>query len=147
MIKLLLLHGPNLNMLGKRELTHYGNRSLDEINQCLCQQANTLGYALQTHQSNAEHELIDLIQSAGQQDIKLILFNPAAYTHTSIALRDALLAVAIPFIEIHMSNLASREPFRQTSLFSDIALGTIEGFAEQSYYLALQAAHTHLTQQ
>lgn len=137
---ILLLNGPNLNMLGKREPATYGQQSLDEIVAGLERQAASLQVQLSHFQSNAEHALIERIHAAmGNTDA--IIFNPAAFTHTSIALRDALLSVAIPFIEVHLSNVYKREAFRQHSYFSDIAEGTIVGLGAQGYHLALTALH------
>lgn len=144
MANILLLHGPNLNLLGKREPEIYGEHSLEDINQMLQDQAKNQGHKLDYFQSNAEHKLIDKIHQCTNQKVDYILFNPAAFTHTSIALRDALLAVDLPFIEIHMSNVHQREEFRQTSFFSDIAVGTISGFGFYSYVMALDAAHKDL---
>jgi 3-dehydroquinate dehydratase-2 len=141
MAQILVIHGPNLNLLGSREPAIYGITTLADINQELQNQAQKLGHTVTTLQSNAEHELINAIQNAKLQQIKLIVINPAAYGHTSIALRDALLAVAIPFIEVHLSNPLARETFRHHSYLADIAKGSICGFGVQSYYLALQAAH------
>lgn len=140
MFNILVLHGPNLNLLGKREPTHYGNTTLASINQALTEQADSHNLNLMTFQSNAEHQLLEQIQTASNKSIDFIIINPAAFTHTSVALRDALLAVAIPFIEVHLSNIYSREPFRQHSYFSDIAVGVISGLGAQGYTLALQAA-------
>ena len=144
MASLLLLNGPNLNLLGTREPGVYGQISLGEIEQRLSRQAATKGMQLASFQSDAEHELVRRIHQARDDGVDFILFNPAAFTHTSIALRDALLAVAIPFIEIHLSNVATREAFRQQSFFADIAVGTIAGFGADSYELALEAAERHL---
>jgi len=140
MANILVLHGPNLNMLGTREPEHYGATTLDEINLQLQQQAGAAGHALECFQSNAEHELVDKIQQASQHQVALIIINPAAFTHTSVAIRDALAAVAIPFIEVHLSNVHAREEFRQHSFFSDIAWGVISGLGSQGYELACQAA-------
>lgn len=140
MATILVLNGPNLNLLGTREPDVYGNITLDDINQRLTDIALAAGHHLQVLQSNAEYELIDRIHDARQEGVNFILFNPAAFTHTSIALRDALLAVEIPFIEVHLSNVHRRESFRQTSYFSDIAEGVICGLGQQGYELALQAA-------
>ncbi len=142
MAKFLVLHGPNLNLLGQREPEIYGATTLQDINNRLQQQAQAAGHQLDCLQSNAEHELVDAIQSA-RQTYDFILINPAAFTHTSVAIRDALTAVAIPFIEIHLSNVHRRETFRQHSYFSDIAVGVICGLGAQGYELALQAAITH----
>lgn len=138
MFNILVLHGPNLNLLGEREPKHYGHNSLTLINQTLTDICHAQNHTLTTFQSNAEHELITTIQTAAHVDF--IIFNPAAFTHTSVALRDTLLAVAIPFIEVHLSNVYAREPFRHHSYFSDIAVGVISGLGAQGYYLALQAA-------
>lgn len=145
MAQILTIHGPNLNLLGTREPDHYGSERLEDINNLLISQANELGHTITCFQSNAEHELINRIQHALHESTDIILFNPAAYTHTSIALRDALLAVQIPFIDIHLSNINNREDFRRYSYFSDIAIGSIAGFGAQSYVLALQAADTYLS--
>jgi 3-dehydroquinate dehydratase-2 len=138
--KILVLHGPNLNLLGAREPEIYGRETLADIDRRLAELALTAGHELVCFQSNAEHELIDRIQQGRADRIALILFNPAAFTHTSIALRDALAAVAIPFIEVHLSNVHAREPFRHHSYLSDIAIGVICGFGSDSYRLALEAA-------
>jgi len=145
MAQILVLHGPNLNLLGSREPKVYGYTKLSEINQQLEHQAKELGHAINFLQTNAEHELIDGIQAAKVQAIDIIIINPAAYGHTSIALRDALLGVALPFIEVHLSNPYARESFRQQSYLADIAKGRIYGFGAQSYFLGLQAAHHLLT--
>ena len=144
MAKILVLNGPNLNLLGTREPEHYGNQSLDDVIQALTSQASSLGHQLQHLQSNAEHELVDRVHDASRSEVEFILINPAAFTHTSVALRDALLGVAIPFIEIHLSNVHAREAFREDSYFSDIAAGVISGLGAQGYDLALQAADHHL---
>lgn len=140
MATILVLHGPNLNLLGTREPGVYGADTLDSIHARLNAQARAAGHHLQTLQSNAEYELINRIQDARREGVDFILFNPAAFTHTSVALRDALLAVGIPFIEVHLSNVYKREAFRQQSFFSDIAEGVICGLGAQGYELALQAA-------
>lgn len=137
MTKLLVLHGPNLNLLGTREPNLYGQQTLEQIDTALKLAAQQQGCELSTFQSNAEFELINQIQ---QCKADFIIINPAAFTHTSVALRDALLAVKIPFIEVHLSNVFAREPFRQHSYFSDIARGVISGFGAESYHLALKAA-------
>lgn len=142
MAKIHVIHGPNLHALGTREPHLYGADTLASLNQRLTTLASKLGHSLRCHQSNAEHELIELIH---ESDANMILINPAAYTHTSIALRDALLAKQIPFIEVHLTNIYTREVFRQHSYFSDIAVGVISGLGTQGYELALQAAHTHLS--
>ena len=139
MAKILLINGPNLNLLGTREPELYGATTLADIEQQLATQAQGLGHELDAIQSNAEAELVDRIQAAaGNTDF--ILLNPGAFTHTSVALRDALLGVAIPFIEIHISNIHAREEFRRQSYFSDVAAGIIAGVGPQGYALALQAA-------
>ena len=140
MAKLLLLHGPNLNLLGNREPERYGHATLAEIDGDLATRAAAAGHALQHLQSNAEAELVDRVQAAGRDGTDFILINPAAFTHTSVALRDALAAVAIPFIEVHLSNPHAREPFRRTSYFSDLAVGVVAGFGADSYRYALDAA-------
>jgi 3-dehydroquinate dehydratase-2 len=140
MTRILVLHGPNLNLLGTREPEQYGKQSLAEINAQLTQQAKQAGVELICKQSNAENELLQEIHQAPENGIKFLIFNPAAFTHTSIALRDALLAVKLPFIEVHLSNIYARETFRQHSYFSDIALGVISGFGAESYRLALNVA-------
>lgn len=144
MSTLLVLHGPNLNLLGSREPEIYGATTLAQIDEQLVSRAREAGHQLLTLQSNAENQLIDCIHAAPQQGVEFILINPAAFTHTSIALRDALAGVAIPFIELHLSNVYARESFRQHSVLSDIALGVISGFGANSYQLALTAALHHL---
>jgi len=146
MAKLLVLHGPNLNLLGTREPTHYGTDTLAAIDDCLLQQAQTAGHQLTSFQSNAEHELIQRVHQAREEGIDWILINPAAFTHTSIALRDALTGVAIPFIEVHLSNVYTRETFRRHSYFSDIASGVISGLGAQGYELALAAVIRRLSE-
>ena len=146
MATLLLLNGPNLNLLGTREPGLYGTTTLQEIEQALADAARDFGHDLSSFQSNSEAELVDRIQQA-KQGTDFILFNPGAFTHTSLALRDAILAVDIPFIEIHISNVHAREEFRQKSFFSDVALGTIIGLGPQGYELALRAAHEYLRHQ
>ncbi len=140
MAKILVLHGPNLNLLGQREPTHYGTTRLLDINTRLQAIASENAVELLVFQSNAEHELIALVQDAPDRQIDFIVINPAAYTHTSIALRDAFSAVKIPFIEIHLSNVHAREAFRQHSYFSDIAQGVICGLGAYGYEAALNAA-------
>ncbi|GLQ86514.1 type II 3-dehydroquinate dehydratase [Dyella flagellata] len=140
MAKLLVLHGPNLNLLGVREPDIYGRETLADINNQLAQRAQAAGHELAWYQSNAEHELIGRIHQARDEQVAVILINPGAFTHTSVALRDALAAVAIPFIELHMSNVHAREPFRHHSYLSDLAVGVICGFGSASYRLALDAA-------
>ena len=140
MAKLLLLNGPNLNLLGEREPERYGTITLSEIEARLIALAKAAGHTLTCFQSNAEHTLIERIQSAQSEGIAFILFNPAAFTHTSIALRDALAAVNIPFIEIHLSNIYARESFRHHSYLSELAVGVISGLGAEGYELALSAA-------
>ena len=139
MKKILVLHGPNLNLLGIREPSVYGMNSLADLNDQLIKNASTAGFSLSTKQSNSESELIDTIHQASIDKINYLIINPAAFTHTSIALRDALLAVKIPFIEVHISNVYARESFRHHSYFSDIAVGVISGLGTNGYLLALQA--------
>jgi len=140
MAKLLVLNGPNLNLLGEREPGHYGKQSLAAINQNLSDLANELGHTLESFQSNAEHELINKVHQAKTDHVDFIIINPAAFTHTSVALRDAISAVKIPFIEVHLSNVHAREAFRHHSYFSDIAEGVICGLGAVGYELALKAA-------
>ena len=140
MAKLLLLNGPNLNLLGEREPERYGATTLSEIEARLIALAKAAGHTLTCFQSNAEHALIERIQSAPGEGIAFILFNPAAFTHTSIALRDALAAVDIPFIEVHLSNIYARESFRHHSYLSELAVGVISGLGAEGYELALSAA-------
>ncbi|MCE9687655.1 MULTISPECIES: type II 3-dehydroquinate dehydratase [Shewanella] len=142
--KILLVNGPNLNLLGRREPGHYGHHTLAQIVAELQQAATAAGASLEHIQSNAEHELIDAIH-ATQADF--VIINPAAFTHTSVALRDALLGVALPFIEVHLSNVHAREPFRQHSYFSDKAIGVICGLGARGYQYALDAALAHLKTQ
>ena len=146
MATVLVLNGPNLNLLGSREPGLYGQATLGEIQRRLDAQLQGSGHRLAFTQSNAEAELIDAIHRAPQEGVAYILFNPAAFTHTSVALRDALLAVDIPFIEVHLSNVHAREPFRAHSYFSDIAVGVISGLGAQGYELALTAALGRLGQ-
>jgi 3-dehydroquinate dehydratase-2 len=145
MPQILCLNGPNLNLLGSREPDKYGHDTLDDIARRLESLAANSGHELLFVQSNAEHELIDAVHRAGASGAVFALINPAGYTHTSIALRDALLAVRIPFIEVHLSNVHAREPFRAHSYFSDIAVGTISGLGALGYELALTAAIRRLT--
>ncbi|HEY8855789.1 MAG TPA: type II 3-dehydroquinate dehydratase [Rugosibacter sp.] len=142
----LVLHGPNLNLLGTREPAIYGHTTLANIHTAMETRARADGVRLESFQSNHEGELIDRVQSAREQGVAFIIINPAAYTHTSIALRDALAAVAIPFIEVHLSNIHSRESFRRQSYFSDIATGVIAGLGAQGYTLALEAALMRLNE-
>ncbi len=141
-----VLNGPNLNLLGIREPGHYGNKTLADIQHLLETQASKLEHTLQFNQNNAEHEIVELIHSAYHDQVDFIIINPAAFTHTSVAIRDALLATKIPFIEVHLSNVYAREPFRKHSYFSDIAIGVISGLGASGYLLALQAAHQILTE-
>ncbi len=140
MANILVLNGPNLNLLGIREPGHYGKQTLQDIEQSLLNKAAQLQHQLKFYQRNAEHELVELIHQAFQNDTHFIIINPAAFTHTSVAIRDALLATQIPFIEVHLSNVHAREPFRKHSYFSDIAQGVIAGLGGQGYELALEAA-------
>ena len=140
MAKLLVLHGPNLNLLGTREPEVYGRATLAEIDADLARRAEAAGHALESFQANAEHALVERIQAARGDGTDFVLINPAAFTHTSVAIRDALAAVALPFIEVHLSNPHAREPFRHTSYFSDLAVGVVAGFGPLSYGLALAAA-------
>jgi 3-dehydroquinate dehydratase-2 len=146
MASILVLHGPNLNLLGTREPGVYGSDTLADIDARLQLSAKERGHHLQAMQSNAEYELIDRIHLAQPEGINFIIFNPAAFTHTSIALRDALLAVDIPFIEVHLSNVHARDSFRHHSYFSDIARGVICGLGAQGYQFALHAAMDQLNQ-
>ena len=141
-----VLNGPNLNLLGIREPGHYGNKTLADIQHSLETKAVELEHTLQFNQNNAEHEIVELIHSAYHDQVDFIIINPAAFTHTSVAIRDALLATKIPFIEVHLSNVYAREPFRKHSYFSDIAIGVISGLGASGYLLALQAAHQILTE-
>ena len=145
MAKLLLLHGPNLNLLGTREPDVYGRATLADIDADLAGRAQAAGHVLEAFQSNAEHALVERVQAARLDGTAFILINPAAFTHTSVALRDALAAVAIPFIEIHLSNPHAREPFRRQSYFSDLAVGVVAGFGAASYTMALDAALARLS--
>ena len=135
---ILVLHGPNLNLLGTREPQIYGRESLEDINRRLVDAARSAGAELQCFQSNHEGALVDRIQQAGREGIGFIVINPAAYTHTSVAIRDALAGVSIPFIEVHLSNVHAREAFRQHSYFSDLAIGVITGLGSEGYLLALE---------
>ena len=144
MPNLLVLHGPNLNLLGQREPEVYGTATLDDINNQLGSFAEHAGHSIECLQTNAEHELIDIIQQAKKNSVDFIIINPGAFTHTSIALRDALLGIDIPFIEVHLSNVFSREEFRRHSYLSDIAVGVISGMGSQGYILAIQAAENYL---
>jgi 3-dehydroquinate dehydratase II len=144
MARLLLLNGPNLNLLGTREPGLYGADTLDAIVSRCAALARELGHELVALQSNAEHELVDTVQKAKSQGIDFMILNPGAFTHTSIALRDAILGVSLPFIEVHLSNVHAREAFRRHSYFSDIAVGLIVGLGPQGYELALRAASARL---
>ena len=143
---LLVIHGPNLNLLGTREPHHYGHDTLDQINQRLQALATDKGASLDAVQSNAEAELIEHIHRAASTGVKFIIINPAAFTHTSVALRDAISGVGIPFIEVHLSNVHARESFRGHSYFSDIAVGVISGLGALGYELALQSALQQIKQ-
>jgi len=140
MANFLVLHGPNLNLLGQREPEVYGTTTLEEINERIRQRAKSDGHNVTCFQSNAEHELVDQIQSANKNKIDFIIINPGAFTHTSIALRDAFLSVKTPFIEVHLSNVFAREEFRRRSYLSDIAVAVISGTGALGYELAMQAA-------
>lgn len=142
MANILVINGPNLNLLGSREPKLYGSETLPALNLRLMSYCEELGHAFADFQSNSEGQLIDRVQT---NTADFIILNPAALTHTSIALRDALLAVNIPFIEIHLSNIFRRETFRQHSYFSDIAIGTISGLGAEGYFYALRYAHNYLT--
>ena len=144
--RLLVLHGPNLNLLGTREPNHYGQATLADINLALAQRAATANVDLESFQSNHEGALIERVHAAREQGVRFIIINPAAYTHTSVALRDALAAVAIPFVEVHLSNVHAREPFRHHSYFSDLAVGVICGLGSEGYLLALEYALGRLGQ-
>jgi 3-dehydroquinate dehydratase-2 len=147
MAHILLLNGPNLNLLGIREPGIYGQVTLEQVHEHMVQQAAEAGHRLTAFQSNSESELIARIHQAPASHVAFIVFNPAGLTHTSVALRDALLAVKIPFVEVHLSNVHAREPFRHHSYFSDIALGTITGLGAVGYELALLAATRYLAAQ
>ena len=147
MAKILVLHGPNLNLLGTREPRHYGKSSLAEIDKMLKDQAAADRHELACRQSNAEDELINWVQQSAPDGVDFIIINPAAFTHTSVALRDALAAVAIPFVEIHLSNVHAREPFRRHSYFSDIAVGVIAGLGARGYEFAYRAAADYLARE
>jgi 3-dehydroquinate dehydratase-2 len=144
MPKILVIHGPNLNLLGERETQHYGRDTLEAIDARLKEQAQRAGHQLSSLQSNSEAPLIERIHAAKSDETAYIIINPAAFTHTSVALRDALAAVGIPFIEVHLSNVHAREPFRKHSYFSDIAAGVIAGLGPMVYELALEAACRNL---
>ena len=144
MSKILLINGPNLDLLGKREPDVYGDITLEEIEGTLTKICSKAGDNIICFQSNAEHEILDLIHRSKEEQYDIIIFNPAAFTHTSVAIRDALLAIQMPFIEVHISNINRREDFRKKSFFSDIAIGTITGFGIASYEAALVAAKSYL---
>lgn len=146
MARILLLNGPNLNLLGSREPELYGAQTLAEIEAQLIAEAEAGGHELTALQSNAEHELVEAIHRAGQDGAEFILINPGAFTHTSVALRDAFAGTGVPFIEVHLSNVYAREPFRHHSYLSDIAVGVVAGFGADSYSMALQAALRRLAQ-
>jgi 3-dehydroquinate dehydratase-2 len=146
MPKILVVHGPNLNLLGDRETQHYGKDTLEAIDRRLVEQGQRAGLRVDTFQSNAEAPLIERIHAAKSDETAYIIINPAAFTHTSVALRDALAAVRIPFIEVHLSNVHAREPFRKHSYFSDIAAGVIAGLGPMVYELAMEAAIRSLKQ-
>jgi 3-dehydroquinate dehydratase-2 len=141
--KILVLHGPNLNLLGTREPEHYGHATLATINESLLKRAKAAGAALECYQSNVEGDLVNRIQTALIHGVDFIIINPAAYTHTSVAMRDALAAVKIPFVEVHLSNVFAREAFRRRSYFSDMAVGVISGLGATGYQLALEYALRH----
>jgi 3-dehydroquinate dehydratase-2 len=144
MPKILVLHGPNLNLLGDRETEHYGQDTLEAINARLVEQGRRAGHAIETFQSNAEASLVERLHAAKSDETAYIIINPAAFTHTSVALRDALAATRIPFIEVHLSNVHAREAFRHHSYFSDLAQGVISGLGPMVYELALEAASRRL---
>jgi len=146
MAKILVLNGPNLNLLGVREPAHYGRKTLDDINKNLLSLAKDAGHELEYFQSNAEYQLIEAIHTAYNNKTDFIIINPAAFTHTSVALRDALSGVDIPFVELHLSNVYKREDFRHQSFFSDIAIGVITGLGHKGYELALQYALAHIAE-
>lgn len=144
MAKFLVLHGPNLNLLGQREPEVYGTTTLEEIDDSIRARAESNGHQVATFQSNAEHELVDRVQAAGKDQTDFIIINPGAYTHTSIALRDAFLSVNVPFIEVHLSNVFARDEFRRRSYLSDIAVALISGAGAIGYELAILAAEAKL---
>ncbi|MDH5393702.1 MAG: type II 3-dehydroquinate dehydratase [Gammaproteobacteria bacterium] len=146
MPSILVLNGPNLNLLGSREPEHYGTTSLSDINQQLHARAKELNCEIESFQTNHEGELVERVHQAGIDKVNFIIINPAAFTHTSVAIRDAISGVDIPFIELHLSNVHAREEFRQHSYFSDLAVGIISGLGPQGYDLALQAAVQHCSQ-
>lgn len=144
--KILVLHGPNLNLLGAREPQHYGHATLDSINRTLAARAEAAGVAIEAFQSNSEAELVGKVQSLATDPVDFVIINPAAFTHTSVALRDALSAVKVPFVEVHLSNVHAREAFRHHSYFSDIAVGVICGLGARGYELALDYVITTINQ-
>ncbi|MBI4753900.1 MAG: type II 3-dehydroquinate dehydratase [Betaproteobacteria bacterium] len=144
-LRILVLHGPNLNLLGTREPEIYGHTTLADIHLVMAERARAAGVLLESFQSNSEGELINRVQAAASEGVAFIILNPAGYTHTSVALRDALAAVDIPFVEVHLSNVHAREPFRRHSYFSDIASGVISGLGSQGYELALEYALRQLS--
>lgn len=144
-MSVLLINGPNLNLLGSREPQVYGNATLQQIEQLTMEKFKAANVIAEFVQFNAEHKILELIQRAPANNVDFIIINPAAFTHTSVAIRDALAAVAIPFIEVHLSNPNAREPFRKHSYFSDLAMGVIAGFAEKSYLMACDVAIDYLT--
>ncbi len=146
MTNILVIHGPNLNLLGTREPGVYGSDTLVDINQGLAQMAQQNSVKLMSYQSNVEGKIVSCIQQARNKKVQFIIINPAAYTHTSIAIRDAFLATRIPFIEVHLSNIYAREEFRMHSYLSDLAVGVISGFGKNSYLLAFEAAIIHCKQ-
>jgi 3-dehydroquinate dehydratase-2 len=146
MVNILVIHGPNLNLLGTREPELYGDDSLAAIDERLAQKAGQLGVALETFQSNDEGAIVDRIQQAAAMPVDFVIINPAAYTHTSVAIRDVFLGTQIPFVEVHLSNVHAREAWRKHSYLSDIAVGIIAGFGIDSYLLALDAAAIHCQQ-
>ncbi len=145
MASILVLNGPNLNLLGTREPNLYGSETLESIQTRLTAICEAAGHSIDFVQSNAEHELVSELHKARDAAVDILIINPAAFTHTSVALRDAILGVAIPFIEVHLTNIYTREEFRQHSYFSDIALGVISGFGAKGYELALEAAISYIT--
>jgi len=147
MAQIIILNGPNLNLLGVREPGHYGNKTLVDIQVDAERYAQSTGHQLRFYQSNAEHVIVEQVHQAFADKVDFIIINPAAFTHTSVAIRDALLATKIPFIEVHLSNVHAREPFRKYSYFSDIAQGVISGLGATGYQLALQAAHQTLLEE
>jgi 3-dehydroquinate dehydratase-2 len=143
--QLLLINGPNLNLLGTRERNHYGSDTLAQIVSRLTRQATRAGVGLTAFQSNSEAELVERIQRARKENVAFIIINPAAYTHTSLAMRDALAAVGVPFVEVHLSNVFAREPERRRSLLADLAIGVVVGFGAESYRLGLEGLVGYLS--